>query len=321
MRLWVTAGGTGSAWHICQTAKKYFADEIELYVSDTNPPTLVPASTLADHFFVVPPVKAEGYREYMLALLEEHKIDVLIPLIPWEQPFFSPEAPELKALGVVSLAPLEATSRLLNHKEALYHFCQQYGIPTIATYGLEDYKKNTLDKTATYFLKAKDGFGAMGACTKIGEELCEEDFEACVVQEYCGEGKEVTVEAFAFENSFYGIVRRRLEAKSGVCTKAEFLKEPALLEQVQKITTLVDMPRMFNIQFIEDQGQWKLMDVNLRLAAGTGLSCAAGFQLVRAALASLLGKEVSPDWLQCQEGIRTVLRVYEEIVIREETTQ
>ncbi|MGN0326709.1 MAG: hypothetical protein ACI4DW_10365, partial [Lachnospiraceae bacterium] len=61
MKLWVTAGGTGSAWHIASIVKQYYADEIELYISDINEPEMVASSVLADHFFKVPPVKEPGY--------------------------------------------------------------------------------------------------------------------------------------------------------------------------------------------------------------------------------------------------------------------
>ena len=58
------------------------------------------------------------------------------------------------------------------------------------------------------------------------------------------------------------------------------------------------------------------MDINLRLAAGTGLSNAAGFQLIRAYLSSMLGDEVMPEWFNIDYGIVSILRVYQEVVVR-----
>lgn len=314
MKLWVTAAGTGSAWHICNIAKKYFADEIELFVSDINEPYLVAASTLADHYFVVPPVKEPGYADHMYRLLQENEIDVIIPLIPWEQSFFSMDREEFRSLGMKSIAPDQNTNDLLNNKVSLHRFCVEQGIPTIAIMKPDDIKPE-----ATYFVKPLDGFGAMGTRRCLGAELTAEDFSHALVQEYCGDEqgiREITVEAFYHRGELYTIARRRLEAKSGVCTKAEIMDAPFAKEIMEKMVQLLPFPPVFNVQFIEHGGVWKVMDVNLRLAAGTGLSNAAGFQLIRALLASLLGKEVMPSWLQPDYGIKSILRVYEEVVIR-----
>ncbi len=85
---------------------------------------------------------------------------------------------------------------------------------------------------------------------------------------------------------------------------------------IQKIVELLEMPMVFNVQFVHHDGCWKVMDVNLRLAAGTGLSNAAGFQLIRALLAGLLGMTTNEEWFQTDESIRTILRVYQEISVR-----
>lgn len=319
MKLWVTAGGTGSAWHICQIVKQYYAEEIELFVSDINEPELVAASTLADHFFVVPPVRADGYAEYMYKLLMDNKIDVIIPLIPWEQPMFAPDNEDFVKFGIQSLAPMQKTNDLLNNKISLAEFCNQNGLPTIRIYSKDEWRKGILEADKKYFVKIKDGFGAMGTRIALGSEIKEEDFDKAVVQEYCGDEngiKEITVEVFYHLGKVHTIARRRLEAKSGVCTKAEIMKVPEVNAVIDKMTGLLEFPKVFNVQFIYHEKQWKMMDVNLRLAAGTGLSNAAGFQMIRSLLAALLRKDVPDEWLVAEDGIKSILRVYQEVVIR-----
>ena len=320
MKLWVTAGGTGSAWHIASIVKQYYADEIELYISDINEPEMVASSVLADHFFKVPPVKEPGYAEYMYRHLKENRIDVLIPLIPWEQGFFAPDRPEFAALGIRSMAAPDAADQILNHKANLYQFCLDHDIPVIRQYTEEE-----LEPEKIYFCKPEMGFGAAGACKMTGQELTEKLAlgellsEEIVIQDYCeedGEVREVTVEAFWDGKNLKTICRRRLESKSGVCTKAVICKLPETEQIIRKILAFVELPMVFNMQFVHFQGCWRIMDVNLRLAAGTGLSNAAGFQLIRAMLAQLLGKPVEEEWFQVDEGIRSILRVYQEVVIR-----
>lgn len=319
-KVWVTAAGTGSAFHICTIAKEHFADEIELFVSDINEPFMVAASALADHFFKVPPVKDAGYKDLMYKLLKENEIDLIIPLIPWEQPLFAKDNQEFAELNIATLAPDTATDERLNDKESLAVFCQEMGIPTIRIYSCDEWKKGLIPEDSQVFLKAKAGFGSMGARKLWAKELTEADFKDCVVQEFCGTESgtdEITVEVFNGSGKLYSIARRRLESKSGVCTKAEIVDAPELEAVIKKLVDTLSLPVVFNVQFVQHENQWKLMDCNLRLAAGTGLSHAAGFQLIRGMFASFLGQNVEDSWFETEKGIRTILRVYREIVIRE----
>ena len=83
-----------------------------------------------------------------------------------------------------------------------------------------------------------------------------------------------------------------------------------------RFTELLPFPPIFNIQFVRKGNKWLVMDVNLRLAAGTGLSAAAGFDVVRALLASLAGKKINEKWLHIDPTAETVLRVYREVTIK-----
>lgn len=312
MKLWVTAGGTGSAWHISNIVKKYFSDRIELYISDINDKELVSSAVLADHFFKVPLATSPDYADTMYKLLEENHIDLIIPLIPWEQDLFSSDNEKFSKLGIKSAAPDLKLANQLNNKIGLNEFCKEHNIPTIKLYD-----KESINEDDFYFIKPVNGFGAAGARKISGRDLINEikfDREY-VIQEFC-EGPEITLEVFNHNNELHMIERERLEAKSGVCTKAKIVNLPEAEEIIRIFTKYFDFPKVFNIQFIKKNNEWKVMDINLRLAAGTGLSNAAGFQLIRAYLSSMLGDEVMPEWFNIDYGIVSILRVYQEVVVR-----
>lgn len=313
MKLWVTAGGTGSAWHIANIVKTYFADKIELFISDINDRELVASASLADHFFKVPLATSDGYSNYMYRLLKENEIDAIIPLIPWEQKFFSEDNQEFAKLNIKTAAPNMKLSDELNNKVGLNKFCKTHNIPTIEV--LEKYDEREIVENRLYFIKPVNGFGASGAKKIYGHDLTKEYFENYVVQEYC-EGPEITVEAFYHEGELHTIARERVEAKSGVCTKAKIIKVPEAEAIVKTFTEYFDFPKVFNIQFIKKDSVWKVMDINLRLAAGTGLSNAAGFQLIRAYLSSLLNERIDESLFNVDYGIVSILRVYQEVVIK-----
>lgn len=317
----VTAGGTGSAWQIAETLRKYYDDRIELFITDTNPSELVASATLADRFITVPPVKSEGYASYMYNLLKVNNIDAVIPIIPWEQAYFAEDLKQFHELGIKSTAPLVRTSRTLNHKIRLYEYCKACSIPTIPVIQMDE-----VEDDVTYFIKEKNGFGSMGARRIKGSDIKRIDsalLDRIVVQEDCtGKGsradalEEVTAECFYDGIDCSIAIRERLEAKSGVCTKARFLKIPEVEKVIKRFTELLPFPPVFNIQFVHRGDEWLVMDVNLRLAAGTGLSAAAGFDTVRALLAWILGDQIDPSWLTVDESVKTVLRVYKEVTVR-----
>lgn len=89
-----------------------------------------------------------------------------------------------------------------------------------------------------------------------------------------------------------------------------------IMNSISQLVELLPLPRAFCIQFMYHNSQWEIIDCNLRLGAGTALSTAIGFQLTRAFIASLLGKEITDDLFKVDSSVRSVVRVYDEVVIR-----
>ena len=305
--------------------KQFFPEDVELVITDINPRELVAAATIADAFFRVPPVNDPSYTETMYGLLKREGVDAIIPLIPWEQAYFAQDRKEFAELGITSASPLMRTERLLNDKQSLYDFCRKNDIPAVPVYRPEE--GFVPEERAGYVIKKKDGFGSMGLRFVSGRELMVQpdliDLNDAVLQpdlrgrgDLPGQIQEVTVEGYCDGQSVRSFVRQRLEAKSGVCTKAAFPHLPELQRRVEQFAGLCVFPPAFNIQFAKCDGEWLAMDVNLRIAAGGGLSEAAGFQLSRALVAHLLGYPVPEEWLTPDPTVKHVLRVYQEVVVR-----
>ena len=107
-----------------------------------------------------------------------------------------------------------------------------------------------------------------------------------------------------------------MATKSGVCVKMIPYNTDVFYPIVERLVLSMDMPIAFNLQFFKTDNVWKLFDCNLRLGAGTALSTAAGFQLTRAFIAELIGEKVLEEWFEVDSKVKSVLRVYEEVVIK-----
>ena len=173
-----------------------------------------------------------------------------------------------------------------------------------------------------YIIKPRLGFGSLGIEVLCGRNvLSRNDIwnnPDLVVQEYCNceDNDEITVEVFNSKNFFKIFARRRVATKSGVCVKAEIVDESPFYDPIHKLVTYMDLPVAFNVQFLKHNGCWKLFDCNLRLGAGTALATAAGFQLTRGLLAYIAGEKVEENIFNVDKSIKSILRVYDEVIIR-----
>ena len=313
-RILVTAGGTATAWHISQIVKKYFQDKIEIQVCDINDPMLVPTIVSAKKVHRVPPVNHENYVDAISKIIEKEDINYIIPLIPQEAFLFAADGDFICKQKIGTTAPKRKTTELLADKYNLFQTLDALAIPTPKLYNKEE-----IERKSQYLLKPRLGFGSIGLEIVTGQELIEKKVDKnTVIQEYCHENDydEITVEIYNGKAGLHLFSRRRVATKAGVCVKMVPVDDSPFLPYIKKLVESVECPTAFNVQFLRDQGVWKLFDCNLRLGAGTALSTAIGFQLTRALLADMIGEKVNSNWLEIDKTAKAVLRVYDEIVIR-----
>lgn len=308
-KIMILAGGTATAWHLVNEIEKYYNNMLEVYICDINPPYLIPSSTKAKKFIQVPPISSNTYYEYIMSILEENKIDIIVPLIDFDLGIFSKDNEDLKKINVKSTAPTKAVVDLLSDKKNMTLWLKQLGIKVPKLYTLDE-----LEVDKNYVLKPKKGFGSMGVFIGNGKDVRSQYNDDFIIQELC-ENKEVTVEIFKTEKGINTICRERIEVKSGVCTKARIYKDNKLQDIVLKITENIELPNASCIQFMKNRyGEWCITDINLRLGAGTALSSKIGWQLARAAIGEWIGIDMDYSKLFVNfEGDKYVVRVYEEV--------
>lgn len=309
-RIMILSGGTAAAWAISRAVKDIGKNRVLLYVCDINPPHLVHTSTLADYYYVIPAIKSEGYYEYMMALFEKEKIDILVPLIDWDLSLFSYDNADLLRLGIYSTAPYKQTFNILSNKRNMARTLEEMGIgvPQIISSEL-------LEPEGTYYVKPEIGFGSRDSRVVLGRDVKGMNLNGMIVQELCLP-EEITVDAFCDGKVVKSICRERIEVKSGVCTKARIFENPELSKVITRLALEFNLPHMNCIQFMRSQqGKWLLTDFNLRLGGGSALSAAVGFKMAESSVALWLNMPelVSVD-IPAQEHF--VVRCFEEIVTK-----
>ena len=305
-KILILAGGTATAWHLCNLIKNCFVEQFELYVGDINDRNIIPASTLSDKYFQLPPINDPVYYSYMLNLLEEEKINIIVPLIDSDLMFFSNDNPDLLKLNILSTAPTTNTMEICKSKSKISELLANNGLPVP-----KQYKQNDIDPEKTYFVKPDSGFGSRGVAVLKGKDI---DFSEKIIIQEVLQHPEITVEIFKKDDFLTYICRERLEVKSGVCTKARFFYDKGLENIIHRIDALLQFPLASCIQFMKnDDNKWCMTDLNMRLGAGTALSSSAGFGLASGFLSVSYGKDDFKNYLGKVIDNQVVVRVYSEI--------
>lgn len=310
----ISAGGTATAWHLASLVIERFSSYFNLFICDINPPHLIPTALVAQRFFQVPRIDDPGYHSHMLALFAEYSINIFVPLIDSDVHLFPIDAPDLVKLGVRSTGISCKTSALIGNKRDMANFLESHGICAARTVTVEEVA-NELERK--FFIKPEQGFGSRGARVANAEEVLravanESDL---LIQELC-RGPEVTVEVFN-DDIVLSLCRERLETKAGVCTKARIFVDAALQSLAVRLCDVLDLPAAFCFQVMKDaDDEWRIIDINPRLGAGTALSTVYGWSLSSAALTCWGEVPLDPmQFLQTLPGDKHVVRVYTELVM------
>lgn len=310
----VLACGLNSAYHMIKVLKNNYTKEFRIIGADINEPYLVPSINLVDKFYKVSPSKIDGFYKEIISILDKEKIDIIIPIFDLDQKLFYKDNPDLLNRKIISTAPIKKTFEYYGNKEKLNNFLTKNHISTPKIYSIKEIKTEN-----EYFLKPKDGVGSIDAKKATGKEIlnCKE-IENYVIQEVC-HSPELTVEAFFFQNKISTVTRERLETKAGVCTKTCIYHNQKLENIVKKFTKVITVPIIFNLQFMKNQkNKFVVIDVNLRLAGGMGLSYKAGWDEVSAISDMWLNKSETEIFshLKLNSKKQWITRVYEEIITK-----
>lgn len=309
IRLLILACGANASCHIARTLKESFPGEFYIVGADINPSWLVSAIGYLDEFHTCRPFTAPDYYEEILSLCRERRIDYLLPLFDADQLMFFKGNPDLQ--GVESLGIPKCLLGIYSSKEHTNNFLESKGFVVPKRYATCE-----VDRGKDYFIKPKDGFGGKGTRRASGVEIAKMQDDDILIEEICT-GPEVTLECFNYHGELYAVARERLEAKSGVCTKARVFQNAQLTEVASRLAREVELPFIFNLQFMKNSsGCLAITDVNLRAAGGMGLSYAAGWDEVTALGKIMLGRKGVCDTVSLQIPEQYVVRSYTDIVTK-----
>jgi carbamoyl-phosphate synthase large subunit len=269
--------------------------------SDVNP--LAPALYSADHRALVPRIDDVGYLPALRGLIDEHGVQLVVPLTDLDQVTLAEARDDLGAL--VLLPETEIVERL-GDKYLAHLLFEERGIPSPPTW----LPNNVPDDAAFPLLvKAREGFGSRHIYraedrAQLGFFLGYSPVDSLV--QACLGGEEFSIDVFCDLDGrcLNAIPRTMIESKGGESIKGMTIRDERLIEVGRDVAERLRLVGPANIQcFREADGVHYVTDINPRFGGGFPLPLAAGGRYPELALALARGERPEPRLGDFREGI------------------
>ncbi len=302
MNVLVTALGTMASHSIVKQLKK--REGIYIIGVDIYPKEYIVSSKDVDEFIqVVTVLKPEEYLNQILELCINNRVDVIFPVIDEEVKLLAENVHKFKKIGTIPCVSNLESINLCRDKYSLYVKTNEC-IPEIVieTMELNEYKD---EWQFPVFVKPREGRASIG-CYKINSKDDLEYIKSInntddfIVQKFY-EGQLIAVDVLrdAKNNRIQVLAREELmRNKNGAGTVVKILYDEYLEKICFKIAEVFDLNGAFNVEFIKKMNDYRMIEINPRLPAGTEYSCMAGFDLVNNHLNVMLGLEMELNELR-----------------------
>ncbi len=275
---------------------------------------LSPALYHAELRAAVPPVDDPGYLAALAALVEEHDVDLIVPLTDLDHRVL---AAHRDALGALVLLPGPETITLCEDKYEASRFFECHGLPTPRTW-LPDELPD--DVAFPVLVKARRGFGSRHIYRAADHEelafFLRYTTAESMVQQVC-EGVEFSIDVFCdLDSRCLGAVpRTMIESKGGESIKGMTIRDEELIEHGSRVAEALRIVGPANIQcFREPDGSLPVTDVNPRFGGGFPLPTAAGSGYPELALALARGECPEPRFGEFREGV-LMTRFFSQVIL------
>jgi carbamoyl-phosphate synthase large subunit len=269
--------------------------------ADAN--ALAPALYRAHHHALVPRIDNDGYVPALRNLVDEHDVQLIVPLTDLDQVTLAEARDQLGAL--VLLPEAETVERLADKYLAhvLFEERSVASPPTWLPNGVPE------DAPFPLLVKARHGFGSRHIYraddrAQLGFFLGYTPVDSIV--QACLGGEEFSVDVFCDLDGrcLNAIPRTMIESKGGESIKGMTIRDEQLIDLARDVAEKLKLVGPANIQcFREDDGMHYVTDINPRFGGGFPLPLAAGGRYPELALALARGERPEPRLGDFREGI------------------
>jgi carbamoyl-phosphate synthase large subunit len=253
---------------------------------------------LCDKTFKVPYSYNDNYIPAISKIIDNEKVDIIIPTTDYEMYYLSNSSDILNATIVASEAK---TAKTYLDKYSTYLYLSKNNIPFSKSWLAGEYDFSEKDIIA----KPREGRGSRGII--INPEKPNELPKGYMIQPLI-KGNEITTAVYVTkENKLHGVFTMERKLTNGATTESRVLFQynDRLEEIAQKMIDLGGLKGSFNIQsIVTEDNEIVPFEINCRISGTNSIRHNLGFQDVKYAIQEYLLDE-EPDAAKPIEGIST----------------
>lgn len=291
MNILVTALGSMSALPVINSLKNN--PDINIIGTDIHPGKYLYQSRFVDKFYQVPNAADAAYIKKIVEIVEEEKIQFIIPLIDYEVDVLNSHRKKFEKLNATVTISNEKAINTCRDKLKLYNFFKNSGnIQCIPIIQKEDLNGHLMYPVVAKLINGRSSEG-LHFIHSYGELMEIAKQESYIVQpKIVGSIYTVDVVRDVFGNCV-SVARKELKRTSngaGLSVSVEANEHLTALSAF--IAESLDILGCINIEFIFDGNTFLLMDINPRFSAGISFSKAAGYDMVNNHMKCFLNKPI-----------------------------
>ena len=270
--------GYGILKSIRSTKKRY-----KLIGSTIHEDSIAPAFT--DVCLEAPFSGSEGYLDWFIKVIEDHKVDLVIPSFDEDVNFLTNHREQIELTGAKLVLNNLKLVHLCNDKWEFYKVLKSSNCPYVIPSSLSsEFDGLVKELGLPLLLKPRKGFASKGIVRVKDEDTFNlhkaEIGVNLMVQPLIGkDDEEFTTGAFCDgKGGYYAIItfKRRL-SKEGYTNIAEVFESKKIEEAVLNICKILKPIGPTNFQFRMHNGVYQLLEINPRFSASTSMRVAFGY--------------------------------------------
>lgn len=282
-----------------------------------------PALYIADKFYIVSRITSEGYIDELIEICRKEKIDIVLPLQEDELLFIAENKIRFESIGVFVAISEYSLLKLCKDKYNMYKYLTDNKIPTINTQLVADMVNNgdisNVD-VGEMFVKPRYGAGSIGTMKvstgKLLEALYKDLEDELIVQPYI-KGKEYGVDVYVdyISSDVKAIFcKKKLRMRAGETEKSVSVKIQKIEELVKKTVGLLNLKGAVDMDVIENNGEYYILEINPRFGGGYPHAYECGVNFPKMMAINCRGRINDDSMLDYDENI-TALKYTDLIMI------
>lgn len=267
-----------------------------------------PALYEADAYYIVPSFYEDTYIEEILAICKKESISLMVVLQEEEVLLMAKYRDFFKAQGIYVAVSSYEMVVLCKDKYELNRKLLQEGIPAVETH-LPPEGYALLEKNIPVFIKPRYGAGSVSTLSAsslaLGKAYIEENQEDMVIQPRV-EGKEYGVDVYVdlFSGEIKAIFcKEKLRMRGGETDKSISVKNVQIENLVYRILEKLPLVGPIDMDILEHQGEYYLLEINPRFGGGYPHAEACGISFMEKLACNGKGRENMGELPDYPEGI------------------